>query len=119
MIRHGLSYNGNRSLEGKLPTYRMKGKMMSFSRSSMIGDLWVILSCTQAMKRLFALSSHVSLFILLIIKAASAQPAQDGKLVDASPITLQPRNLERLEEIWPESKSSLGQVEIKAITYYS
>jgi dipeptidyl aminopeptidase/acylaminoacyl peptidase len=57
--------------------------------------------------------------VLLLIGIVSAQSNQDGKLVDATKITLQPDSLQRLEQVWPDCKSALDQVEIQVITYVS
>ena len=54
---------------------------------------------------------------LLIGITGSQSAAQDGKLIDASVVTLQHDTLQRLAKIWPDHKSTLDQVEIKGITY--
>jgi dipeptidyl aminopeptidase/acylaminoacyl peptidase len=70
-------------------------------------------------KRLLRHALSVTLYILLLIGVARGQNTQDGKLIDATMVTLQPDNLQSLEEIWQESKSALDQIEIQEITYLS
>jgi dipeptidyl aminopeptidase/acylaminoacyl peptidase len=61
----------------------------------------------------------VPVAVFLLIRTGSGQAIEDGRLIDATAVTLQPEIIQRLEKIWPGSKSALSQVELEMITYYS
>ena len=44
---------------------------------------------------------------------------EDGTLIDSTVVTLKPETLEAVAAKWPEGRSALSEVEIKAITYAS
>jgi dipeptidyl aminopeptidase/acylaminoacyl peptidase len=70
-------------------------------------------------KRLLRKSLWVSLAVFVLVGSARAQATEDGKLIDATVVNPQPTILQHFEELWPDSKSALDQIEIKSITYYS
>jgi dipeptidyl aminopeptidase/acylaminoacyl peptidase len=56
---------------------------------------------------------------LLWALSAPVARAQDGKLLDATPIVLKAADLAKLEAGEPGSRAALGQVELRSITYSS
>lgn len=71
------------------------------------------------MKRHLRHAFWAPLAAILLTAIVSGQTIEDGKLIDATSVTFQTDNLQRLEKLWPDSKSVLDNVEIKVITYYS
>jgi dipeptidyl aminopeptidase/acylaminoacyl peptidase len=70
-------------------------------------------------KRRLRQTLWASLAALVLVGAAGGQATEDGKLIDATVVSLPPPILQHLEEVWPDCKSALDHVEIKSIIYYS
>lgn len=59
------------------------------------------------------------LAVLLLLLCASPSRAQDGRLVDSTPVVLKETDLAKLEAGEPGARAALDQVELRTITYSS
>jgi len=70
-------------------------------------------------RKLTAMFRRALAMAMLALGMASAALPQNGKLVDASLVTLDEPALRRLERVEPSIRDIVGQVDIKSITYLS